>query len=130
MFGELDFMLVDITLDNVNAVFDKDEYMLVNFFDPMTREAFYKSNVNFEYYLSECLYFDKHQPLSELAKENYKNYFSTKYENLSVGESYRFKLGFYIDEKTAESNNIILKIGTSNHNKYGVVLDFKENTND
>ena len=130
MFGELDFMLVDITLENVNAVFDKDEYMLVNFFYPMTREAFYKSNVNFEYYLSECLYFDKHRPLSELAKENYKNYFSTKYENLAVGESYRFKLGFYIDEKTAESNNIILKIGTSNHNKYGIVLDFKENTND
>jgi len=76
------------------------------------------------------LYFDNHQPLSELAKENYKNYFSTKYENLAVGESYRFKLGFYIDEKTAESNNIILKIGTSNHNKYGIVLDFKENTND
>ena len=24
MFGELDFMLVDITLENVNAVFDKD----------------------------------------------------------------------------------------------------------
>lgn len=130
MFGELDFMLVDITLENVNAVFDKDEYMLVNFFYPMTREAFYKSNVNLEYYLSECLYFDNHQPLSELAKENYKNYFSTKYENLAVGESYRFKLGFYIDEKTAESNNIILKIGTSNHNKYGIVLDFKENTND
>lgn len=42
MFGELDFMLVDITLENVNAVFDKDEYMLVNFFYPMTREAFYK----------------------------------------------------------------------------------------
>ena len=129
MFGELDFMLVDITLENVSAELGKDD-MLMNFFQPYPYDVFYGDNDGFEYYISESVYFDKHKPLAELAKVNYKSYFSVSNTDLEQGKSYQFKLGFYIDEKTAESNNIILNIGTGNHNKYGIELDLKENTND
>lgn len=129
MFGELDFMLVDITVENINANLGKED-MLMNFFQPYPEDVFYGDSNGYEYYISESEYFDKHKPLVELAKTNYKNYFSIYDSDLQQGKKYQFKLGFYIDEKTAESNNIILKIGTSNHNKYGIVLNFKENTND
>lgn len=129
MFGELDFMLVYITVENINADLGKED-MLMNFFQPYPEDVFYGDSNGYEYYISESEYFDKHKPLVELAKTNYKNYFSVSNSDLEQGNSYQFKLGFYIDEKTAESNDIILKIGTSNHNKYGIVLDFKENTND
>ena len=128
MFGELDFMLVDITIENISADIGKDD-MLMNFFRPYPDDVFYGDSDGFENYISESLYFDNHKPFVELEKMNYKNYFSASNTDLKQGESYQFKLGFFIDEKTAESN-IILKIGTSNHNKYGIMLDLKENTND
>lgn len=129
MFGELDFMLVDITVENINADFGGDD-VLINFFQPYPYDVFYGGSKDSQYYISESVYFDRHKPLDELAKTNYKSYFSVDASDLEQGNKYQFKLGFYIDEKTAENNNIILKIGTSSCNKYGIVLGFKENTDD
>ena len=59
-------------------------------------------------------------------ENEYKNYFAISCEDFKPGESLQFKLGFYIDEKTAKNDDMILSIGLSDKRKYGIKLKISE----
>lgn len=124
-----DFMIINIEIKNINAILIDpkipDDEFLINFFNPTLQSVFNGEKINMEYYISDCVYFDKHESFEILKKSNYKNYFYLDENKFKQGETLLLKLGFYIDEKTASENNIVLKIGVSDKYKYGIALDLK-----
>lgn len=126
MYGEPVFLLLTITMENVNAEFGKEKELYVNFCNLFPSDVFYDGKTNYEFYTSEAIYFDKHKPFKELEENEYKNYFAISCEDFKPGESLQFKLGFYIDEKTAKNDDMILSIGLSDKRKYGIKLKISE----
>jgi len=122
-YGDILFLVVDITIKNNSAVLDENGYMFINFFRPIPVSAFLENESALDYYVTDCVYFDKHKPFNELVNNSYKDYFAIKSDDLLNSNEYNFKLGYFLDKSTVLNNELVISIGTSSSNKYGIKCD-------
>ncbi len=112
-------LILDCTLENIDAIPSITDHMNIGFLSLSTREAFGLSSTNGEFYPSgEIAYFSE-KTLYELTDNAVSNEFHFMVE---VGETLNFKVGYWIPEALYEDGELVLKMGITPDCKYGIAI--------